>query len=143
MLIISLLIITSLLVFIYKSVQKNIINNDDLSINLNDSDITNPRFTINSKNQKISITANKGNFINNDEILLKNNVVFESNKFTIFSDDVIFNKNDQTASSKQKSKFVSSNTSISPESRDRYSRPAALVHKGIGASGFSCLQLLA
>jgi len=112
LLIISLLISISLIVLIYKAIQKNIIQNEDISINLNGSDITNPRFTINSKNQKISITANQGNFINNEEILLKNNVVFESNKFTIFSDDVIFNKTNQTASSQQKSKFVSNNTSI-------------------------------
>ena len=54
----------------------------------------------------------KWTFINNNEILLQNDVIFESNKFTIYSDDVIFNKNNQTAASKVKSKFVSENTSI-------------------------------
>ena len=64
------------------------------------------------ENQKISISANEGNFLNKNEILLKNDVVFKSKKFTIFSDDVIFNKNQQTASSTKKSRFISSNTSI-------------------------------
>ena len=85
---------------------------DDISININNSDITKPKFTINSENQKISISANEGNFLNKNEILLKNDVVFKSKKFTIFSDDVIFNKNQQTASSTKKSRFISSNTSI-------------------------------
>ncbi len=112
LLIISFFILISISVLIYKTIQQNIIMNDDINISFSASDIINPRFTINNKNQKISITANQGNFINNEEILLKNNVVFESNEFTIFSDDVIFNKNNQTASSEQKSKFVSNKTSI-------------------------------
>ena len=37
-------------------------------------DIVNPSFTINNDNEKISVSANKGNFLNNDLILLKNNV---------------------------------------------------------------------
>ena len=99
-------------VFSYQSMNASINLDDDISININNSDITKPRFTINSENQKISISANEGNFLNKNEILLKNDVVFKSKKFTIFSDDVIFNKNQQTASSTQKSRFISSNTSI-------------------------------
>ena len=99
-------------VFGYKSMNASINLDDDISININNSDITKPKFTINSENQKISISANEGNFLNKNEILLKNDVVFKSKKFTIFSDDVIFNKNQQTASSTQKSRFISSNTSI-------------------------------
>ena len=97
---------------IYKTFEIRISKNEDININIDNSDITNPKFTINSKKQKISISANQGNFINRDEILLKKNVVFKSNKFTIFSDDVIFNKDKQTASSNQKSKFISNQTSI-------------------------------
>ena len=99
-------------VFVYKSMNASINLDDDISININNSDITKPKFTINSENQKISISANEGNFLNKNEILLKNDVVFKSKKFTIFSDDVIFNKNQQTASSTKKSRFISSNTSI-------------------------------
>ena len=99
-------------VFGYQSMNASINLDDDISININNSDITKPKFTINSENQKISISANEGNFLNKNEILLKNDVVFKSKKFTIFSDDVIFNKNQQTASSTQKSRFISSNTSI-------------------------------
>ena len=114
LIIIAFIIIISLTVLLYKTLQNTINQTQDISIKINkeDSDIINPKFTINSKNQKISISANKGNFISNDEILLKNEVVFKSNKFTIFSDDVIFNKNNQTASSNKKSKFVSNNTYI-------------------------------
>ena len=98
--------------FVIKTIETNFLNNQITKFDTSDSDITKPKFTINSEDQKISISANEGNFINNNEILLKNDVVFESNKFTIYSDDVIFNKNDQTAASKVKSKFVSENTSI-------------------------------
>ena len=70
-------------------------------------DIVNPSFTINNDNEKISVSANKGNFLNNDLILLKNNVFFESSNFKIFSDEVTFNKKDQTAESKTDSKFES------------------------------------
>ena len=116
-LVIIILFIISLAIFVFviKTIETNYLNNQITKFDTSDSDITKPKFTINSEDQKISISANEGNFINNNEILLKNDVVFESNKFTIYSDDVIFNKNDQTASSKQKSKFVSSNTSISSD----------------------------
>ena len=98
--------------FVIKTIETNYLNNQITKFDTSNSDITKPKFTINSEDQKISISANEGNFLNNNEILLKNDVVFESNKFTIYSDDVIFNKNDQTAASKVKSKFVSENTSI-------------------------------
>ncbi len=113
MVIIILFIISlAIFVFVIKTIETNYLNNQITKFDTSDSDITKPKFTINSEDQKISISANEGNFINNNEILLKNDVVFESNKFTIYSDDVIFNKNDQTAASKVKSKFVSENTSI-------------------------------
>tara|TARA_Y100001970_G_scaffold165001_1_gene201611 strand:- start:1838 stop:2290 length:453 start_codon:yes stop_codon:yes gene_type:complete len=113
-LVIIILFIISLAIFVFviKTIETNYLNNQITKFDTSDSDITKPKFTINSEDQKISISANEGNFINNNEILLKNDVVFESNKFTIYSDDVIFNKNDQTAASKVKSKFVSENTSI-------------------------------
>ena len=113
MVIIILFIISlAIFVFVIKTIETNYLNNQITKFDTSNSDITKPKFTINSEDQKISISANEGNFLNNNEILLKNDVVFESNKFTIYSDDVIFNKNDQTAASKVKSKFVSENTSI-------------------------------
>ena len=83
-----------------------------VSIINNSSDITKPKFSINSDKQKISITANEGNFLTENEIMLKKNVIFKSNKFKIFSDNVVFNKKNLVASSKNKSKFVSKNASI-------------------------------
>ena len=68
--------------------------------------------SINSKSQKISVTANQGNFITNNKIMLENNVVFKSNNFKIYSDDVIFNKKNLVASSNKKSKFISKNALI-------------------------------
>ena len=44
--------------------------------------------------------------------MLEKNVIFKSNKFKIFSDNVIFNKEKLIASSKNKSKFVSKNALI-------------------------------
>ena len=76
------------------------------------ADITKPKFSISSKKQKISITANEGNFLTENEILLEKNVIFKSNKFKIYSDNVIFNKKNLVASSKDKSKFIAKNASI-------------------------------
>ncbi len=77
-----------------------------------DADITKPKFAINSLTQKISVTANKGNFITDNEIMLQENVVFKSNKFKILSENVTFNKKNLVASSNDKSKFISNNASI-------------------------------
>ena len=89
--VIAFIITIALFVFIYETINTSILQKKTVNFKINRSDITKPKFTINSENQKISISANEGNFLNNDEILLKNDVVFESNRFTIYSDDVIFN----------------------------------------------------
>ena len=81
-------------------------------INNKTSDISEPKFSINSKKQKISVTANEGNFLTEDEIILEKNVIFKSNKFKIYTDNVIFNKKTLVASSQDESKFISNNTSI-------------------------------
>ena len=81
-------------------------------INKKTSDISEPKFSINSKKQKISVTANEGNFMTEDEIDLKKNVIFKSKKFKIYTDNVVFNKKTFVASSQDKSKFISKNTSI-------------------------------
>ena len=81
-------------------------------INKKTSDISEPKFSINSKKQKISVTANEGNFMTEDEIVLEKNVIFKSKKFKIYTDNVVFNKKTFVASSQDKSKFISKNTSI-------------------------------
>ena len=83
-----------------------------ISVNKNTSDISKPKFSINSEEQKISVTANEGNFLTEDEIALEKNVIFKSNKFKIYTDNVVFNKKTLVASSQDKSKFISDNTSI-------------------------------
>ena len=68
--------------------------------------------------QKIYITAKEGNFINKNEILLKKNVKFKSNDFSIETENVIFDRNNQTAKSKTRSLFKSKNTSITSDGFD-------------------------
>ena len=92
--------------------KSNTISYQNVSFKTQSADITKPKFSINGSNQKISVTANSGNFINADEIMLTNNVIFKSNKFKIYGDNVIFNKNNLVATSKEKSKFISKNALI-------------------------------
>ena len=77
-------------------------------------------FSINNFDRNILITAKEGDFINKDKILLKKNVLFKSNKFSIESDNVIFNRKDQTAESYENSIFRSNNTKISSEGFNIY-----------------------
>ena len=61
-------------------------NNSEFKVldnNLPNIDITEPKFAINNKSEKIYITAKQGNFLNKEEVLLKNNVRFKSNDFSI------------------------------------------------------------
>ena len=112
-LILSLIFITFVLLgFFFKYFQLTLKNNDFLEISSSESDIIKPKFSINSEKQKIAVTAKEGNFISENKILLKKDVIFKSKKFKIMSDHVIFNKQDLTASSAQKSKFISKKTSI-------------------------------
>ena len=78
----------------------------------NSFDILNPKFTINNKNKIITVQAKKGNFLNKNNILLENDVVFKSDKFKIYSSKVFFDKKNQTAYSKKNSTFVSEGTTI-------------------------------
>ena len=98
--------------FFFKYFQLTLKNNDFLEISSSEYDIIKPKFSINSENQTIAVTAKEGNFISENKILLKKDVIFKSKKFKIMSDHVIFNKQDLTASSTQKSKFISKKTSI-------------------------------
>ena len=88
---------------------------EKISISNNNYDILNPNFVMNNQKEQINITAKEGDFINADEILLKKNVVFESDNFTILSNQVLFNKTNQTATSNQQSTFFSDKTEIQSE----------------------------
>ena len=93
-------------------------------------DITEPKFAINNNSTKIHITAKVGNFINKDEILLKEHVRFKSNDFSIETEKVIFNRNEQTAKSDTKSLFKSENTTISSDGFNIYDRGNKIVFYG-------------
>ena len=99
-------------VFFFKYFQLTLKNNDFVEISSTKSDIIKPKFSINSESQKIAVTAKEGNFISENKILLKKDVIFKSKKFKIMSDDVVFDKKYLTANSSQKSKFIAKKTSI-------------------------------
>ena len=82
------------------------------TISDNSFDILNPKFTINNANEIITIQAEKGNFLNKNNIVLENDVIFKSNKFKIYSSKVFFDKKNQTAYSKKNSTFISEGTTI-------------------------------
>ena len=103
-------IIFILISFVY--FQSNVTKTNNILVNKKTADITKPKFSINSNKQKISVTANEGNFLTEDKIMLEDNVIFKSNKFKIYSDNVIFNKKNLVASSNNKSIFVSKNAYI-------------------------------
>ena len=105
-------IILILFVFSLNFIEKTDNSQNQITINKKTSDISEPKFSINSEEQKISVTANEGNFLTEDEIALEKNVIFKSNKFKIYTENVVFNKKTLVASSQDKSRFISDKTSI-------------------------------
>jgi lipopolysaccharide assembly outer membrane protein LptD (OstA) len=101
-----------LFIFLSKLIERTDNSKNKITINKKTSDISEPRFSINSEEQKISVTANEGNFLTEDEIALEKNVIFKSNKFKIYTDNVVFNKKTFVASSQDNARFISDNTSI-------------------------------
>jgi len=99
-------------VFLLSFIESNNNSESKVTLNKKTSDISEPKFSINSEEQKISVTAKEGNFLTEDEIALEKNVIFKSNKFKIYTDNVVFNKKTLVASSQDNSKFVSDKTSI-------------------------------
>jgi hypothetical protein len=98
-----------------------ILNNNKISLNKtvkkskgSNFDIINPSFTINNE-QKITVKAERGNFISDQKILLENNVIFKSTKFKLQTNKAIYNRSNQTAKSKADSKFQSEGTIIVSE----------------------------
>jgi hypothetical protein len=101
-----------LFIFLLNFIETNDNYENKIAINEKTSDISEPKFSINSKEQKITVTANEGNFLTENEIVLEKNVIFISKKFKIYTDNVVFNKKTLVASSQDESKFISNNTSI-------------------------------
>ena len=107
------LISFSLLIINHKNnLKKAIVSKESLNFSY---DILNPKFTINNTNQNIAVSANEGNFIDTNEVLLQNNVKFKSKNFLIESSEVFFNRKNQSAFSNKNSKFLSTKTSINAE----------------------------
>tara|TARA_B100000963_G_scaffold360779_1_gene393074 strand:+ start:31 stop:480 length:450 start_codon:yes stop_codon:yes gene_type:complete len=112
--------------------QINLTNNQikNFENNVSNADISQPKFSINNKSKKIHITAKEGNFLNKDEILLKENVKFKSNDFSIETDKVIFNRSEQTAQSKSKSLFTAKNTKIYSDGFDIHDKGNKIIFYG-------------
>ena len=109
----TVLIIIIVIFISFKFYKKPITQKINEDLNSESSyDVSNPKFTINNLNQKITVSANKGNFKNNDEILLQQNVILKSENFKIFSDNVIFNKKDESANSNNDAIFIAKGTRI-------------------------------
>ena len=112
-LIFSFLFIILILFVLLSNLIKNTDNSENkITLNKKTSDISEPKFSINSKEQKISVTAKEGNFLTENEIALEKNVIFKSDKFKIYTDNVVFNKKTLVASSQDESRFISDKTSI-------------------------------
>ena len=127
----GIIIVFSFLIIIF-SKQINI-KNIDLKVSekiLSNVDIAEPKFAISNDSRKIHITAKEGNFLNKDEILLKENVKFKSNDFSIETEKVIFNRNEQTAQSNSKSLFRSEKTIITSDGFDIYEKGNKIIFYG-------------
>ena len=111
--IIFLLIVIIFFIALIFTKQISLNNNlENVKIKMSNVDIEEPRFSINNDEKRINITASEGNFLNKDEILLRENVKFKSNDFIIETENVIFDRKKETAKSKTKSLFKSKNTTI-------------------------------
>ena len=111
----AVIIFLFLAIIFYKQINLNSIIIEDTISSLPNADISEPKFAINNESKKIYITASQGNFLNKDEVLLKENVRFKSNDFSIETEKVIFNRIKQTAKSKTKSMFRSKNATITSD----------------------------
>ena len=113
-LILLIFFIISLIIIIFFTLGQNLFNKNPLNITKEEYsfDIKNPNFTINGRDEEISIKAKGASFINTNEILLEKNVIFKSNTFTLKSPEVFFNQKNQTAYSKKNTIFISNGTRI-------------------------------
>ena len=116
------MLIFILFLFVFSCIfilNKNMSSNSNTKLenleNKMDNDILNPIFTLSNKKEIIKVTAKEGNFISKNLILLKKNVLFNSDKFSISSSEVLFDNKNQTAKSTKKSQFLSNNAKITSQ----------------------------
>ena len=114
----------------YKQINLNNIKPENINNDFSDADISEPKFAINNESKKINITATEGNFLSQDKVLLKDNVRFKSNDFSIETNRVIFNQNKETAQSKDRSLFKTENTTISSDGFDIYDNGNKIIFYG-------------
>ena len=126
----ALAVIFFILIVFYEQTNLNRIRFEEKTNNLSDADISEPKFAINNETKKIYITASEGNFLNKDEVLLKNNVRFKSNNFSIETDKVVFNRNQQTAQSRTRSLFKSENITISSDGFNIHDKGNKIIFHG-------------
>ena len=126
----ALAIIFFILIVLYEQTNLNSFRFEDKTNNLSDADISEPKFAINNETKKIYITASEGNFLNKDEVLLKNNVRFKSNNFSIETDIVVFDRNRQTAQSRTRSLFKSENITISSDGFNIHDKGNKIIFHG-------------
>ena len=108
----SILIFSILLIFIFSFLNNEKTITSITNITTDKSDIIKPKFSISGKDSEIFITATNGNFLSKEKILLEDNVKFKSKDFQLISDNVIFDRKNLIATSEDRSKFSSKNTSI-------------------------------
>ena len=126
----ALVVIFFILIVFYEQTNLNSFRIEEKTNNLSDADISEPKFAINNETKKIYITASEGNFLNKDEVLLRNNVRFKSNNFSIETDKVVFNRNQQTAQSKTRSLFKSENITISSDGFNIHDKGNKIIFHG-------------
>ena len=126
----ALVVIFFIIIVFYEQTNLNSFRFKEKTNNLSDADISEPKFSINNETKKIYITASEGNFINKDEVLLRNNVRFKSNNFSIETDKVVFNRNQQTAQSRTRSLFKSENITISSDGFNIHDKGNKIIFHG-------------
>ena len=88
------------------------------NLEISNVDIKEPKFAISNSSKKIFVTAREGNYLSENNVILRNDVKFTSEDFTIETDNVTFNRKNQTAHSKNKSIFKSKKAIILSEGFD-------------------------
>ena len=126
----SVIIFLFIIIIFFKQINLNNIIIEDNINSLSNADISKPKFSINNDSKKIYITASQGNFINKDEVLLKENVRFKSNDFSIETENVIFDRDKQTAKSKTKSMFKSKNATITSDGFNIHDKGNKIIFYG-------------
>ena len=126
----AIIIFLFIIIIYYKQINLNSIIIEDSISSLSNADISEPKFAINNESKNIYITASQGNFISKDEVLLKENVRFKSNDFSIETEKVIFNRYKQTAKSKTRSMFKSKNATITSDGFNIHDKGNKIIFYG-------------